>query len=101
LFVSSSFCSYSSQGNFGNVILQEVPNEDVAVLVAIDNAMTGIRKDYGARRNQMYDVYLEKVKKLLTQVARLFFWGFFALFCFFNRFVKKSWLSVGKKRNAN
>jgi len=64
------------------VILQEVPNEDVAILVAIDNAMTGIRKDYGGRRNQMYDVYLDKVKKLLTQVARLFFWGGFFLLCF-------------------
>jgi hypothetical protein len=35
---------HDNMGNFGNVILQQ-PEENVAILVAIDNAMTGIRKE--------------------------------------------------------
>ncbi len=60
---------HDNSGNFGNVILQR-PEENVAILVAIDNAMTGIRREYGGRRNSMYDAYLEKVRKLCQQLVK-------------------------------
>ena len=59
---------HDNGGNFGNVILQQ-PREGGAVLVAIDNAMTGIRREYGGRRNAMYDAYLGKVRRLCAQLA--------------------------------
>jgi hypothetical protein len=59
---------HDNRGNFGNVILQEPPDGS-AVLVAIDNAMTGIRREYGGRRNPMYDAYLGKVRKLCEQLV--------------------------------
>ncbi len=59
---------HDNSGNFGNIILQE-PREGGAVLVAIDNAMVGIRSEYGGRRNAMYDAYLGKVRLLCEELV--------------------------------
>jgi hypothetical protein len=51
----------------GNVILQHSETEG-GRLVAIDNAMTGIRREVGPKRNPQYDVYLNKVMRLLDDI---------------------------------
>lgn len=59
---------HHNAGNFGNVILQYHGEE--ARLVAIDNAMTGIRKFFGPNnRNRVYDEYCNTVENLVKAIV--------------------------------
>ena len=59
---------HHNSGNFGNVILQLDGSQ--GRLIAIDNAMTGIRKLAGPSMNPIYKEYLNTFESLLFDVSK-------------------------------